>query len=363
LKPVKVLFLLKKRGDYYDPHHHPPHPPHPPHGPNQQAAAVGWPHTNWTGLRNSVSYVVDMLQELGIEAAYHLAQDDNEIDRAVTHFRPTHAIIEALWVRPAKLTQLVHLHPQIHWDVRLHSELPFIANEGIAMEWLFAYLMNLRTSVSANSARARADFQGILGKHIPYTPNFYPLFPLEPRKGVPADNVIDVGCFGAIRPMKNQFTQACAAVMWADSMHRSIRFHINSDRIEMGGAQALKNIRGLFANVARHKLVEHPWMDRAEFMALVRIMDVGMQVSFSETFNIVSADFAVSNVPLVVSPEVSWVNKRFQADPTSAPDIINALHVAWAGRHEDLQKLNYAGLLAYDAASEVAWPAALMEMR
>jgi hypothetical protein len=304
-----------------------------------------------------------MLQTLGIQAAYEILQDDNEIDRAVTAFRPTHAILEALWVQPGKVAQLVRLHPQVHWDIRLHSELPFIANEGIAMEWLFAYLTNPRTSVSANSARAQADFQEILGKHIPYTPNFYPLFPLEPRKGLPTDKVIDVGCFGAIRPFKNQFTQACAAAIWGDSMQRSIRFHINSDRIEMGGAPVLKSIRGLFANVTRHKLVEHPWLDRAEFMALVRLMDVGMQVSFSETFNIVSADFAASNVSLVVSPEVSWVNRRFQADPTSVPDIINALHVAWAGQHEGLQKLNYAGLQAYDAASEVAWPQALMEMR
>ncbi len=365
MKPTRVLFLLKKRGEYYNPHH-PPHPPHPPH-PNQvmvQHATQGWPFTNWTGLRNSVAYVVDLLQTLGIEAAFERLDDDNSIDRAVTQFQPTHAIIEALWVRPEKLKLLTRLHPQIRWNVRMHSEVPFLSNEGIAIEWIFAYLQSLHVTISANSLRAEDDFEAIFKQKISYTPNFYPLFPLEPRKGLPSDNVIDIGCFGAIRPMKNQLMQAVAAIDWANGHQRQIRFHINSDRIEMGGAQVLKNIRALFRNVKpSHTLVEHPWMDRADFMKLVRLMDLGMQVSYSETFNIVSADFAVANVPLVVSPEVSWVAKMFQADPNSRIDIVHKLNIAWAGRHEDLQKLNYAGLQAYDAASEVTWPQALMEMR
>jgi len=360
LKPVKVLFLLKKRGDYYDPHHH-PHPPHPPH-PQPR----GWPNTNWTGLRNSVNYVTDMLQSLGIEAAFERIQDDNEIDRAVTASRPTHAILEALWVRPAKLALLTRLHPDIRWNVRMHSELPFLANEGNAMEWLFAYSKLAHVTVSANSLRAQTDFRRIFGVHIPYTPNYYPLAPLEPRKGLPADDVVDIGCFGAIRPMKNQLTQACAAIDWANARGFTIRFHINSDRIEMNGAQVLKNLRALFANVKPpHTLVGHPWLDRSEFMSLVRLMDLGMQVSFSETFNIVSADFVIANVPVVVSPEVSWVARMFQADPTSTVDIISKMNIAWSGRRQEdhLHNHNYHGLQRFDEESKRAWPTALMEMR
>lgn len=303
-----------------------------------------------------------MLTALGIDASFQRVQDDNEIDRAVTCQKPTHAILEALWVRPEKLNVLVRLHPHIRWNVRMHSELPFLAGEGIAVQWLFAYLATPHATISANSLRAQADFQAIFSKAIPYAPNFYPLVPLEPRRGLPADDMIDVGCFGAIRPLKNQLTQAVAAISWADRMKKAIRFHINSDRIEMAGQNVLKNIRALFNNIRRHTLVEHPWMDHADFMALVRLMDIGMQVSFSETFNIVSADFAVANVPLVVSPEVSWVAKIFQADPTSVPDIVAKMNVAWAGRHEDLQKVNYTNLQAFDTASETAWPVALMSM-
>lgn len=350
MKPTRVLFLLKKRGEYYT-----PDPTPPKH--------VGWPKTNQTGLSNSVAFVVDMLTTLGIEAAYQRVQDDNAIDAAVTAYRPTHAIVEALWVRPEKLAQLAKLHPAIHWNVRLHSELPFIAQEGIAIQWLFAYARVPHISISANSARAVADFTNILQRPIGYTPNYYPLSPLQSRAGLPADHVLDVGCFGAIRPLKNQFTQAVAAIEFARAIKSKLRFHINADRIEMGGAQVLKNIQALFANSGpNYQLVPHQWMDRADFMALVKLMDIGLQVSFSETFNIVSADMTIANVPLVTSPEVAWVAPVFQADPTSAPAIVQRMQVAYYGQRGDLQRLNYAGLEAYDAASEKAWPTALTKM-
>jgi hypothetical protein len=192
-------------------------------------------------------------------------------------------------------------------------------------------------------------------------PNYYPLYPFEPK--LPGHKVINVGCFGAIRPLKNQFAQAVAAVDWANEMKRTIRFHINADRIEMGGAPVLQNLRAFFANIKPHTLVEHPWLERASFMALVRTMNMGMQVSFSETFNIVAADFAVLNIPMVVSPEIGWAAPSIKADPTSAADMIEKLRVAWAGRNGGLQRASYEGLRAYDQRSTVAWPIALQQMK
>src|SRR5262249_47339800 len=119
--------------------------------------------------------------------------------------------------------------------------------------------------------------------------------------------------------------------------------------------------QALFAN-SKHKLVEHGWMDSAAFHALMRNMDLSLQVSFSETFNIVSADAAISNVPLVVSSEVYWAARIFKADPTDLGDMVAKMHVAWSGRAGDLQKRNYEGLVAYDTASVAAWPVALQQM-
>ena len=54
-------------------------------------------------------------------------------------------------------------------------------------------------------------------------------------------------------------------------------------------------------------------------------MDVGMQVSFSETFNIVGADLLSQGVPIVGSYELPWIHEDYRADPTDHEDIASAL--------------------------------------
>jgi hypothetical protein len=77
-----------------------------------------------------------MLVANGVDSTIIEVIDNNGIDREVTKYKPTHVIIEALWVIPSKFEILTKLHPNVKWIIRLHSEIPFLANEGIAMEWM-----------------------------------------------------------------------------------------------------------------------------------------------------------------------------------------------------------------------------------
>jgi len=45
-------------------------------------------------------------------------------------------------------------------------------------------------------------------------------------------------------------------------------------------------------------------MEHNDFIRVVKSMDIGMQVSLSESFNIVAADFVSNGVPLVGSPDI-----------------------------------------------------------
>jgi len=45
-------------------------------------------------------------------------------------------------------------------------------------------------------------------------------------------------------------------------------------------------------------------MDHSDFISIVKSMDIGMQVSLSESFNIVAADFVSNGIPLVGSPDI-----------------------------------------------------------
>lgn len=348
MRSARVLFCLRERGN---PYHHNPKPD-----------TSDWANKGFTGLSNSVRYVTDMLNAIGVEASFVVLADNNKIDAAVKAFNATHAIIEALWVVPSKLPVLIKANPTVKWNLRLHSEIPFMSTEGVAIKWIYEYLALANVSVSANSTRLQGDLATMTDRVIPYTPNYYPLVPLVARGGVPADNVIDVGCFGAIRPLKNQLTQALAAIQFANNLDRPMRFHINGDRIEGGALPIYHNLVALFANNPKHDLVQHGWLDTAAFIALCKTMDIGMQVSFTETFNLVSADLVIANVPIVVSDEVVWAAPAFKADPTSVSDIVAKMEVAWASRSTNLHHKNYNGLVNYDRASEIAWPHALAQM-
>jgi hypothetical protein len=167
--------------------------------------------------------------------------------------------------------------------------------------------------------------------------------------------VIDVGCFGAIRPMKNQVLQAIAAQRFADRLGKRLVFHINADRLENGGEPVLKSLRAIFA-AGDHELREHPWYDHDAFLGLVLSMDLVCQVSFSETFCIVAADAASEGVPIVCSPEIPWASSLFTADPTNSEDIADKMHTVYRVKLES-PAFNPAleGIRAYNRATRGRW--------
>ena len=115
-------------------------------------------------------------------------------------------------------------------------------------------------------------------------------------------DTINIAVFGAIRPLKNHLIQAISAIQFANEEGLKLYFHINGTRIENNGDPVLKNLRELFEGQEKHELVEHCWMEHDKFVELLQSMDICMQVSFSETYNIVTADAVNGLVPVVVSP-------------------------------------------------------------
>lgn len=317
----KILFILKRRQDYNTISH----------------SHIGMS----TGLYNSASFMNDMLNKNGIHSEIVVVIDNNDIDREVTKHKPTHVIIEALWVVPSKFSVLCELHPNIKWIIRLHSEIPFIANEGIALDWIGDYAAFSNVFVAANSPRALRDVRLFIKtkfewdnidvfKKVIYLPNYYP----EGFKVKDFDfdkETIDIACFGAVRPLKNHLIQALAAIEFADSIGKKLRFHINSGRVEQKGDSVMKNLKELFTHVADsgHELINNEWAPREEFLELCGKMDIGMQVSFSETFNIVAADLISQGVPIVGSNEIPWLSCFYGAKPTHTKSIVNKLKLTY----------------------------------
>lgn len=312
-----------------------------------------------SGLAQSVRFCSEELDAAGIENKTVIVIDNNDIDREVTKYRPTDVIIEALWVMSEKFSVLKRLHPGVTWIVHIHSELPFLASEGIAMNWIFGYIAR-GVFVAFNSRRALDDVRSInpaVQDLLLYLPNCYTDFPEDDVRHTGDEEVVNVGCFGAIRPLKNQLVQAVASIQFADAIDRSLRFHINKGRIEDRGEPVFRNIVDLFANLDpdQFRLVVHPWLGRQDFLRLLRKIDVGLQVSFTETFNITAADMVAHDVPVVVSPEISWVLPMFQAQPTSTHDIAATMKWAWRFRNLGIHDINKRRLRKFARESARIW--------
>jgi hypothetical protein len=283
------------------------------------------------GLINSARLVAEQLNRLpGVVAKYIDVHDNNAIDKEVTNFKPTAVVIEALWVVPSKFPVLVRLHPRVQWVVRVHSKPSFIANEGIAMEWLAAYAaMAPNVRVAANNEEFAETLSNLFGHRALYLPNVYS--PVSrPNRRMDSGKYLHVGCFGAIRPMKNHLTQAMAAIEFARERGRFLVFHVNGDRLEQKGEEVIKNLRALFAATPNTVLLEHPWTSHEDFLGIAANMHIGMQVSLTETFNIVSADLASLGVPLVVCEDVDWAPWVCKAAPGSIDDILGTMDRVWA---------------------------------
>lgn len=287
-----------------------------------------------SGLWNSTRFIVEALQARGIQTDIVECDDNNQIDREVTRFKPDVVVIEALWVVPEKFHVLKRLHPKVQWFVHLHSHMPFLALEGIAMQWILAYAKQ-GIGLIANSEESYEALLSILTpEELTYLPNVYlgKMRSLHKQRNKP---VIDVGCFGAMRPLKNHLLQALCAIEFAKQKGKGLRFHINASRTETGGEPVLKNLRALFKDDRRCtiELVEHPWMEPGAFLDLLQsTMDIGMQVSLTETFNVVSADYVTAGVPVVASKEVSWLSQYSKAEDNSVPDILRVMNGAYKSR-------------------------------
>jgi hypothetical protein len=345
MKKKKILILLKKNNE------------------------SGGQFASKAGLTNSANFLKKALDKyVNIHCELKVCVDANSINREIYLFRPDICIIEAIWVPPYKMTELSILWSNVTFVVRVHSKIPFLANEGIAIDWIKKYNQIKNVIVSFNNLDTNNDFNNIDVESI-YLPNLYPtirhfhetkyffksinekicnVFGCNKTK-----TIVNIGCFGAIRPLKNQLSQAFAAITYADNNDKILHYHINGTRVEQRGENVLKNIRELFNNT-RHKLIEHPWMEHHEFLKVVNQMDLGLQVSYTESFNIVTADFVHCEKPIIVGHDTDWMYNESKVDANNIPMIVSKIESVMKNPSKYILR-NYVSFEKYYRKSLKIW--------
>src|SRR6478609_5804128 len=342
---MKALFLLRTNGSYNT-------------------------TTSKSGLLNSSRMTAEALQKyLWVDTKLVVIIDSNSIDREIHKFKPDVVFLEAIWITPEKMRELTRLHPKIKFVIRVHSETPFLSNEGEAISRIKHLERIHNVHIAFNSRTTTNDFiRTEVDKDAEYLPNIYDidytptrittftaklLKLLGLKKSEFRKNTINVGCFGAIRPMKNQLIQAMAAIELANKLDIKLYFHINFSRLEQGGESVYKNMKALFEGT-KHELVEHGWLDRENFLLLISQMDIGMQVSFNESFNIVTADFVKQDIPILVSPSINWMPLQATADPENQEEMVQKLLIIL--RHMNyFRRVNKRSLIQYNNIALRIW--------
>jgi len=185
-----------------------------------------------------------------------------------------------------------------------------------------------------------------------YLPNVITL--REPQQDfIEEKQHIDVGCFGAMRLLKNQCFQALCAIQAANILDKKLYFHITPNLGEKDPVS--NNLIELFKN-NRHELVIHGWLPNDEFQKLVRKMDIGLQISFTESFNIVSADFINNNRVLVVSDAIDWLSPIMRTSTTDYETAVNKIVYMYRHRNSEwLKNIARHDLMEYNHRSKHEW--------
>lgn len=230
--------------------------------------------------------------------------DMDQLKRYISTYKPKRVFIQAIWVRAESLKPLKDLFKHVEFYLHIHSHIPFLGVEGHAFTYMEGYISQ-GWGIIFNNIHAYELFKHFPNAH--YLPNMYNA-PMRPQTMFVEKDHINFGCFGSVRPMKNHLVQALAAIRYAESKNKQARFHVNYGRSEDGGEQVKKNLINLFRMHTKHQLIDVPWKTHSDFIDYMNTnIDISMQLSMSESFNLVAADSIAAGVPLIVSPEIDWV--------------------------------------------------------
>lgn len=278
-----------------------------------------------SGLNN-----VKILQKQGIKASLwpvkfpHEIQD--HINRANLNTPVTHVVIAAPWIPTQTLFQLTQSNTDILFAVNCHSNVGFLQADTNGVKLVREYIelqkgtFNFR--MAGNSKKFCLWLRQAYQTSCEYLPNMYYLDDsVDCNKPLWNGGVLRIGAFGATRPQKNIASMAGAALAISKELKADVEFYVSGGRTEGGGNTILNAVRAMLVNEPGIKLVELNWATWPQFRSLVRTMHLLLQVSYTESFNMVTADGVAEGVPSVVSDAIDWAPKYWQAYADDVSDI------------------------------------------
>ena len=269
----------------------------------------------------------------------------------------THVVISAPWIPTIELQKMSTEFPRIKFAMNCHSNVGFLQADANGVKLVGAAMEVQRGTANFHLAGNSHKFvewaSATFGSPFTYLPNLYFLEGENERLRPPFHgDLLRVGAFGATRPLKNLMSAAGAALTISRVLGVDLELWINSGRDEGGGC-ILRAIDELYAITRHATIVKAGWSSWHDHRKVVARMNLLINCSYTESFNMVTADGVAEGVPSVVSDAISWAPAYWQAP------VDDVLEIARIGRHLLFDPLaprdGYCALRRHNSEGLNAW--------
>lgn len=299
-------------------------------------AAPGISHI---GLGVSALNTCKVLEREGIHCEVWPIRNSRDIVKRLeaeysTPYPITHVVVSAPWIPIPEWQPILSRWHRIHFAVSVHSNIGFLQADPNGTDNL-GRCIHLEKSwpnfrLCANNKTFGKWVNDTHAGPCQWLPNLYYLHefsgrtrPVFGNTGPGAGGTLQIGCFGAIRPLKNGMSAAAAAIQIARAMRCKLEFWVSNGRSEGGGLTVLNAMSQLFPRNPnpQERIIRSDWAAWPEFRQTIASMHLLLQPSYTESFNMVTADGIAEGVPSVVSSAIEWVPEHWQADADDVADI------------------------------------------
>ena len=235
-------------------------------------------------------------------------------------------IISAPWIPTADMQALATEFNNTFFSVNCHSNVGFLQADRNGVK-LTREIMELEMGthnvhLAGNSRRFCDWITFAFGAPCKYLPNLYYLDgpPNWQRKSF-CGGPLRVGVFGATRPLKNLMSAAGAALELARNLRVPLELWLSAGRAEGGGEYVMGALKEMLNGLPGVTLMFNGWQSWPNFRKTIAHMHLLLQPSYTESFNMVTADGVAEGVASVVSDAIDWAPQHWKAEVDDVLDI------------------------------------------
>jgi hypothetical protein len=277
------------------------------------------------GLGVSAINTAKVLRSVGIRTDVWPILSAGDLRQKLTTNPAEHVIVSAPWIPTVELQSLSTEFPDTHFAVNCHSNVGFLQADrnGVKLmrEIMELELGTANVHLAGNSRRFCGWIRSAFGAPCTYLPNLYHLDGSPVRQAHWRGGSVRVGAFGATRPLKNLMSAAGAALEIARHLRAPLELWLSAGRAEGGGEVVLSAVKEMMGGLPGVTLHLNGWQSWPNFRKTVAHMNLLLQPSYTESFNMVTADGVAEGVPSVVSSAIDWAPDDWKANVDDVLDI------------------------------------------